>query len=66
MEIKRNVYLQKLIHRMHNGMVKIITGIRRSGKSYLLLKLFRDHLLAYGVPEDHILVMESDRIENEQ
>ena len=66
MEIKRNVYLQKLIHRMHNGMVKIITGIRRSGKSYLLLKLFRDHLLASGVPEDHILVMEFDRIENEQ
>ena len=64
MEIKRNLYLNRLIDRMHNGMIKIITGIRRSGKSYLLMKLFRNHLLASGVPEDHILVMEFDRVEN--
>jgi len=66
MEIKRDIYLRRLIDRMHNGMIKIITGIRRSGKSFLLLKLFREHLLASGVPEDHILIMEFDRIENEQ
>jgi predicted AAA+ superfamily ATPase len=65
MEIKRDLYLQRLTDRMHNGMVKIITGIRRSGKSYLL-KLFRNHLLASGIPEDHIVVMEFDRIENER
>lgn len=65
MEIRRDIYLQKLIDRMHNGLVKIITGIRRSGKSYLLLKLFRSHLRTSGIPEDHILVMEFDRIENE-
>ena len=64
MEIKRDIYLKRLIDRMHNGMIKIITGIRRSGKSYLLLKLFRNHLLASGVPEDHILVMAFDRVEN--
>ncbi len=66
MEIKRDIYVQKLINRMHNGMVKIITGIRRCGKSYLLLKLFRKHLLNSGVPDDHIIVMEFDRIDNEQ
>ena len=64
MQIPRDIYLKKLINRMHNGMIKVITGIRRSGKSYLLLKLFRSHLLASGVPEDHIIVMEFDRREN--
>lgn len=64
MQIKRDIYLRRLIHRMHNGMIKVITGIRRSGKSYLLLTLFREHLLATGVPEDHILVMEFDRRTN--
>jgi len=51
---------------MHNGMIKVITGIRRSGKSYLLLTLFRNHLRASGITDDHILVMEFDRIENRQ
>ena len=55
MEIKREHYLQMLRDRMHNGMIKIITGIRRSGKSYLLFHLFRNELLAKGVPEDHII-----------
>lgn len=64
MQIPRDIYLKKLINRMHNGMIKVITGIRRSGKSYLLLKLFRSHLLASGVQEDHIIVMEFDRREN--
>ena len=49
---------------MHNGLVKVITGIRRSGKTYLLLTLFREHLLASGVPDSHILVVECDRLEN--
>lgn len=66
MEVQRNTYLKKLINRMHNGMIKVITGIRRSGKSYLLLTLFRNHLRASGIQDNHILVMEFDRIENRQ
>lgn len=49
---------------MHNGMIKVITGIRRSGKSYLLLTLFRKHLRSAGIQDDHILIMEFDRLEN--
>lgn len=64
MEIQRNTYLKKLIARMQNGMIKVITGIRRSGKSYLLLKLFRKHLRESGIQDDHILVVEFDRLEN--
>ena len=55
MEIKRDFYLNKLIGHKKNGMVKIITGVRRCGKSYLLLKLFKKHLLDSGIPEDHII-----------
>ena len=55
MEIKRDFYLNKLIGHKKNGMVKIITGVRRCGKSYLLLNIFKKHLLDSGVPEDHIL-----------
>ena len=55
MEIKRDFYLNKLIGHKKNGMVKIVTGVRRCGKSYLLLKLFKKHLLDSGVPEDHII-----------
>ena len=55
MEIKRNFYLDKLIKRKNNGLVKVITGIRRCGKSYLLNTLFYHHLLESGVPEDHII-----------
>ena len=55
MEIKRDFYLNKLIGHKKNGMVKIVTGVRRCGKSYLLLKLFKKHLLESGVPEDHIV-----------
>jgi len=66
MEIKRDIYLNKLINRMHNGMIKVITGIRRSGKSYLLFTIFRDHLLSDGVTEDHIVSIELDRLENKK
>ena len=51
----RPIYLNKLIRRKHNGMIKVITGIRRCGKSYLLFELFRNHLLQEGVVDDHII-----------
>lgn len=60
MVIKRDRYLNKLISFMWDGQVKVITGIRRCGKSYLLRKLFRDYLLSQGVAEDHIISIELD------
>lgn len=57
MEIKRDYYLNKLIQHKDNGMVKIITGVRRCGKSYLLSKIFRDYLQSCGVPNDHIIYL---------
>ena len=62
MEIKRDSYLAKLISRMWNGQVKVITGIRRSGKSYLLKTIFRRHLLEDGVSPDDILTLELDEL----
>ena len=53
MEIKRDLYLKKLISFMWDGQVKVITGIRRCGKSYLLRVIFRNYLPAQGVSEDH-------------
>lgn len=55
MVIKRENYLNQLIAGKHNGLIKIITGLRRSGKSYLLFKLFGNHLADQGVSEDHII-----------
>lgn len=55
MEIKREYYLNKLIKRKHNGLIKVITGIRRCGKSYLLNTIFYQHLLSSGVDEEHII-----------
>lgn len=55
MQIKRDFYLQKLIDRKHNQMIKVITGIRRCGKSYLLNTLFYQYLLSEGISEDHII-----------
>lgn len=60
MEIKRDLYLDKLIRHKHNGMIKVITGIRRCGKSYLLFELFYKHLLSVGVKEDHIIKIALD------
>ncbi len=60
MEIKRDRYLNKLISFMWDGQVKVITGIRRCGKSYLLKKLFREYLIASGVADDHILDLSLD------
>ena len=55
MEIRRDFYLDKLIKRKNNGLIKVITGIRRCGKSYLLNNLFYHHLLESGVAADHII-----------
>ncbi len=60
MIIQRNLYLEKLIVRMHNGMIKVVTGIRRCGKSYLLFKLFYDYLIETGINEDHIIKLALD------
>ena len=64
MEIKRDFYLNKLIQHKKNGMVKIVTGVRRCGKSYMLFKLFRDHLLGVGVKADHIISIALDDFGN--
>lgn len=55
MEIKRDFYLEKLINRRSNGLIKVITGIRRCGKSYLLNTIFYNHLIESGVDKDHII-----------
>lgn len=60
MEIRRDRYLRKIISYMWDGQVKVITGIRRCGKSYLLRTIFKNYLLTEGVPEDHILSFELD------
>lgn len=65
-EIKRDNYLNKLISSKENGMIKVITGIRRCGKSYLLDPLFKNYLINEGVEKDHIIKIELDSIENEQ
>ena len=66
MEIKRDLYLQRIVDRMHNGMIKVITGIRRSGKSYLLFTIFKNYLISQNVPEDHIIAIELDMLENKR
>lgn len=66
MEIKRDKYLNDLINRMHNNLIKVVTGIRRSGKSYLIFKIFRDYLIETGVKESHIISIELDRRENRE
>ena len=55
MEIRRDYYLNKLIRRKHNGLIKVITGVRRCGKSYLLNTIFYNHLLNNGIKKDHII-----------
>ena len=66
MEIKRDLYLNKLIRHKHNGMVKVITGIHRCGKSYLLFELFYKHLLEQGIKEDHVLKISLDDRKNKK
>ena len=64
MIIQRDSYLEALKLRMHNGLIKVITGIRRSGKSFLLFQIFREYLLETGVDRSHILSVELDLYEN--
>lgn len=66
MEIKRNRYLNMLISKKHNGLIKVITGMRRCGKSYLLFTLFKEHLLSDGIDEDHIIEIAFDAFENKK
>ena len=65
MEIKRDTYLNKLIDRMENRSIKVITGLRRCGKSYLLFHLFYNYLLEHNVPEDHVIRIALDDDEHE-
>ena len=64
--IERTEYLKMLINRKNNGLIKIITGIRRCGKSFLLDPIFKNYLLASGTSEDHIIKLSLDDINNEQ
>ena len=66
MEIKRDLYLNKLIRKKNNGLIKIVTGVRRCGKSYLLFNLFHNHLLEEGVDEDHIIEVALDDRSNKE
>lgn len=61
MEIKRDKYLKDLINRMHNGMIKVVTGIRRCGKSYFIFIIFKNYLEEQGVDESHIISVELDQ-----
>lgn len=61
MNINRDKYLNDLINRMHNGMIKVVTGIRRCGKSYLIFTIFRNYLLNQGIDESHIICIELDQ-----
>jgi len=64
MEIPRELYLSRLKRREGNHLIKVITGIRRCGKSYLLFKLFRKYLSGKGIPDDHVIEIEFDRLRN--
>ena len=64
MEIAREYYLNQLRIREKNGFVKVITGVRRCGKSYLLFKLFKKDLMDRGIPDKHIIAIALDNIEN--
>ena len=60
MEVKRDIYLERLVNRMHNGMVKVVTGVRRCGKSYLLFTIFDNYLRQSGVEDDQIIAVPLD------
>ena len=66
MDIKRDKYLNDLINRMHNGMIKVVTGIRRCGKSYLLFNIFKNYLLEHGMAASHIITIELDQRKNKK
>ena len=66
MQFKREKYLGQLIERMHNGQIKVITGIRRCGKSFLLFNIFAEYLKSLGTADDHIITLALDDYFNEQ
>ena len=66
MEIKRDYYLEQIRIRENNGMIKVVTGVRRCGKSYLIFKLFKSKLLSRGIEKNHIIEIALDGIENEE
>ena len=66
MEIKRDFYLNQLINHKNNGLIKIVSGIRRCGKSYLLFEIFKQHLLDTGVKKSHIITTALDDYKQEQ
>lgn len=66
MEFQREQYLNKLIMKKHNSLIKIITGIRRCGKSYLLFSIFKNYLFKNGTDEDHIIEVAFDSFENKK
>lgn len=64
MEFSRDTYLQQLKNRMHNGMIKVVTGIRRAGKSYLLFHIFADYLRQQGVDDTHLIMIDLENRRN--
>ena len=66
MEIQRPFYLNELVRKQHNGFIKVITGLRRCGKSYLLRTIFRNYLLDHGVLPEQIIEMAFDERDNEK
>lgn len=66
MEIRRDLYLKRLVSSRHNGLIKVVTGIRRSGKSYLLRELFKKYLIGDGIKEDHIIEMDLENRRNKK
>ena len=66
MDIKRDLYLQQLIDRQHNGMIKVVTGVRRCGKSYLVFNLFNDYLKSNGVDDKHIIKVNLENRRNKK
>ena len=66
MVVKRDAYLNRLISKKHNGLIKVVTGVRRCGKSYLLFNLFKEHLLSEGVDKNHIIEIAFDAFENKR
>ena len=66
MLVKRNVYLQMLIDRINNGVIKVITGLRRSGKSTLLFRIFHNYLLSIGASHNNIIEIDLDSKQYEE
>ncbi len=66
MEFRRDIHLKRLIASRHNGLIKVVTGIRRSGKSYLLRILFKNYLIDNGVKENHIIELDLENRRNKK